>query len=56
MTTQPVPGDSSWLIAAMPFAASLGIELDAAAADEVLARMEWAGDRCTVGACCTAGR
>ncbi len=49
MTTQPVPGDSSWLIAAMPFVASLGIELDAAAADEVLARMEWAGDRCTVG-------
>ena len=33
----------------MPFAAVLGIELDAAGRDEVRARMGWAADRCTVG-------
>jgi uncharacterized protein (TIGR00369 family) len=33
----------------MPFAASLGIELDAAAADEVRGRMAWAPERCTAG-------
>jgi uncharacterized protein (TIGR00369 family) len=37
------------LIALMPFAASLGIELDAAAADEVRGRMAWAPERCTAG-------
>jgi uncharacterized protein (TIGR00369 family) len=37
------------LIAAMPFAASLGIELDAAARDEVRGRLTWDTSRCTVG-------
>jgi uncharacterized protein (TIGR00369 family) len=37
------------LIALMPFAAALGIELDAAAADEVRGRMAWAPERCTAG-------
>ncbi len=36
------------LIAAMPFAASLGIELLAASKDEVRGRMAWAAERCTV--------
>jgi uncharacterized protein (TIGR00369 family) len=43
----PGSGDLSTLIAAMPFAVSLGIELDAAASDEVRARLGWAADRCT---------
>lgn len=37
------------LIAAMPFAAGLGIALDAAAPDEVRGRMAWAPERCTAG-------
>jgi 1,4-dihydroxy-2-naphthoyl-CoA hydrolase len=37
------------LIAAMPFAASLGIELDAAARGEVRGRLMWDTSRCTVG-------
>ncbi len=37
------------LIAAMPFAAGLGIALDVAAPDEVRGRMAWAPERCTVG-------
>jgi uncharacterized protein (TIGR00369 family) len=37
------------LVAAMPFAAGLGVSLDAAARDEVRGRMGWAPERCTVG-------
>ncbi|MEZ5124551.1 MAG: PaaI family thioesterase [Solirubrobacterales bacterium] len=37
------------LIAAMPFAAGLGIALDVAAPDEVRGRMAWAPERCTAG-------
>lgn len=37
------------LIAAMPFAASLGVTLDAAAPDEVTGRLAWDAGRCTVG-------
>ena len=37
------------LLALMPFATALGIELDAAAADEVRGRMAWAPERCTAG-------
>jgi 1,4-dihydroxy-2-naphthoyl-CoA hydrolase len=37
------------LIGAMPFAASLGIELDAASRDEVRGRFAWDASRCTVG-------
>jgi uncharacterized protein (TIGR00369 family) len=33
----------------MPFAAGLGVSLDAAARDEVRGRMGWAPERCTVG-------
>ncbi len=38
-----------YLIAAMPFAASLGIELTAAEPDEVQGHMKWDESRCTVG-------
>src|SRR5215470_17113002 len=34
-------------IAQMPFAAALGVVLDAAAADEVRGRLAWAPERCT---------
>jgi 1,4-dihydroxy-2-naphthoyl-CoA hydrolase len=37
------------LLAMMPFASALGIEIDAAAADEVRGRMAWAPERCTAG-------
>jgi putative phosphoribosyl transferase len=42
-------GDLAGLVAMMPFAAGLGIVLDAAAAGEVRARMAWAPERCTSG-------
>ena len=42
-------GSLDQLIAAMPFADSLGIELDAAARDEVRGRLSWDPSRCTVG-------
>ena len=34
---------------AMPFAATLGIELRSASAEEVRGTLQWAEDRCTVG-------
>jgi len=37
------------LVATMPFAVLLGVELDAAAADEVRGRLPWAEERCTIG-------
>lgn len=37
------------LLALMPFAASVGIELDSAAAEEVSGRLPWAPERCTSG-------
>jgi uncharacterized protein (TIGR00369 family) len=42
-------GDLQQLVALMPFAAGLGIELDTASAEEVRGRMPWAAERCTVG-------
>jgi 1,4-dihydroxy-2-naphthoyl-CoA hydrolase len=48
MTTTPTAGLDA-LVAAMPFAASLGIELDAAGRDEVRGRFGWDATRCTVG-------
>ena len=35
------------LLAAMPFAAATGIEIDTASAEEVTGRMPWAPERCT---------
>ncbi len=43
-------GELDGLVAMMPFAAGLGIVLDAAAAGEVRGRMAWAPERCTSGA------
>jgi 1,4-dihydroxy-2-naphthoyl-CoA hydrolase len=37
------------LNAAMPFGAFLGVELDAASAEEVHGGLEWAPERCTAG-------
>ncbi|NUR77658.1 MAG: PaaI family thioesterase [Thermoleophilia bacterium] len=37
------------LVALMPFAASLGIEVSAADKDEVRGRLEWTAERCTAG-------
>ena len=37
------------LLALMPFAAQLGIALDAAVPEEVRGRMAWAPERCTAG-------
>jgi uncharacterized protein (TIGR00369 family) len=42
-------GELDGLLAMMPFAAGLGIVLDAAAPDEVRGRMAWAPERCTTG-------
>lgn len=39
--------DLRGLVDLMPFAAALGIELDAADKDEVRGRMPWAPERCT---------
>ena len=43
-------GELDGLVAMMPFAAGLGIVLDAAAPGEVRGRMAWAPERCTSGA------
>ncbi len=39
--------DLTAAVAQMPFAAALGVVLDAAAADEVQGHLAWAPDRCT---------
>jgi 1,4-dihydroxy-2-naphthoyl-CoA hydrolase len=41
--------DPQRLVALMPFAEALGIELDAAGPDEVRGRLAWAPERCTAG-------
>jgi 1,4-dihydroxy-2-naphthoyl-CoA hydrolase len=46
----PVPPEAlGQLIAMMPFAAGLDIELDAASAEQVVGRMSWSPERCTTG-------
>jgi 1,4-dihydroxy-2-naphthoyl-CoA hydrolase len=42
----PDPGQ---LVATMPFAALLDIEIDAASAEEVVGRLAWSPERCTAG-------
>ena len=37
------------LLAAMPFAARLGVRIETAAPQEVIGRLAWAPDRCTAG-------
>ena len=41
--------DLAGLLASMPFAVAVGVQLDAATKDEVRGHLEWAADRCTVG-------
>lgn len=41
--------DPASLVATMPFAAAVGIEILAASPEEVVATLEWREDRCTVG-------
>lgn len=42
-----MPADLDALVALMPFARHLGIALDEASADRVVARLEWAPELCT---------
>ena len=46
---EPNGADLNALADAMPFAALLGIEVDAAGPDEVRGRLSWAPERCTSG-------
>ena len=41
--------DPDALVAAMPFATALGIQVDSASPDEVVGRMAWSTERCTAG-------
>ena len=43
------PVDLDQILATMPFSVGMGMTLDAAGADEVRARLQWAPDRCTIG-------
>jgi 1,4-dihydroxy-2-naphthoyl-CoA hydrolase len=43
------PPDLSGLLDTMPFAAELGMELDAAEPEEVRGRLAWSPERCTAG-------
>jgi 1,4-dihydroxy-2-naphthoyl-CoA hydrolase len=44
-----MPGDLDALIALMPFAGHLGLVLDEASPDRVIARLDWAPHLCTSG-------
>jgi 1,4-dihydroxy-2-naphthoyl-CoA hydrolase len=48
MPATPVP-DPAELAAMMPFAVTLGMTVEAAAADRVTARLTWSPERCTAG-------
>jgi 1,4-dihydroxy-2-naphthoyl-CoA hydrolase len=41
--------DLSALLASMPFAAQIGIELQSASADEAVGTLAWSPERCTAG-------
>jgi uncharacterized protein (TIGR00369 family) len=41
------PMEPADLVATMPFAVAVGIEIDAAAKDEVTGHLDWSEDRCT---------
>lgn len=44
-----MPADPEELVALMPFAQQLGIAVDEASADRVVAHLDWAPHRCTAG-------
>jgi uncharacterized protein (TIGR00369 family) len=41
--------DPQQLLALIPFAGELGIELDSASPEQVVGRMDWSAERCTAG-------
>ncbi|MEU6262508.1 PaaI family thioesterase [Saccharopolyspora shandongensis] len=41
--------DHQQLVALMPFAVSLGVQIDSASAEEVRGHLDWAPQRCTAG-------
>ena len=41
--------DLAALLSSMPFSVAVGVELDAASAEEVVGHLDWAADRCTIG-------
>ncbi|HUP85212.1 MAG TPA: PaaI family thioesterase [Acidimicrobiales bacterium] len=41
--------DPNSLLGSMPFAVAVGVEIERAAAEEVLGRLAWSADRCTIG-------
>jgi uncharacterized protein (TIGR00369 family) len=41
--------DGKSLVALMPFAEAIGLEIESASADEVRGGLDWAPDRCTTG-------
>ena len=47
--------DLDALVALMPSAGQLGLALDEAGTDRVVARLDWAPHLCTTAGCCTAG-
>ena len=47
--TQPVQPDLAVLLASMPFAVAVGVELTTASAEETTGHLAWAEERCTVG-------
>ena len=49
MTDDATPPDPAALVRLMPFAALLGLQLDAATPGEVRGRLAWAPERCTAG-------
>jgi uncharacterized protein (TIGR00369 family) len=47
--TEPDPAALEQFLTLMPFAAMLGIELEAASAEEVVGRLKWREELCTSG-------
>ena len=49
MTAASAPTDPQALLAMMPFAVASGVEVTAAAPEEVTGRLAWSPERCTAG-------
>lgn len=45
----PDLSDPAALLATMPFAVLIGVEIDAASREEVVGHLDWAAERCTIG-------
>ncbi len=46
--SNPIP-DNEALVATMPFAQAIGVQIEQATADEVRGGLDWAPERCTTG-------